>query len=383
MRKVISFCVWGRSPIYNYGLYENAIRLQKVFPGWHMLVYHTKTADLEVMAQLSKMPNVETILIDTPDHHKNTMLRFMAAFDRNNEAVIFRDADARLLQRDYMAVSDWLKNSDKDFHIIRDHPANGRKTRISAGLWGVRNHALAKPEIIKQFNDYFRNPDYKGWTVDERYLFEYIYPLAKDNSRIHADFNRFESHATKFPAGSQGRHRGFCGQTVTYTPNASKFFGNVDTRHNKRRISNNKNANTSGEIFIPSKEGMSQPAKVQPPVSQPLPPPVSESEEPKSLIEKIRTNLEENENLKSIMNLMRLSEITVHRVLPARTPVPAVRSILPDSLVVNYGDKKPRLLATDLGKLGAIVAKKEKEKKKINMEDQSGNGEKKKQIKKN
>jgi len=307
----------------------------------------------------------------------------MAAFDRNNEAVIFRDADARLLQRDYMAVSDWLKNSDKDFHIIRDHPANGRKTRISAGLWGVRNHALAKPEIIKQFNDYFRNPDYKGWTVDERYLFDYIYPLAKDNSRIHADFNRFESHATKFPAGSQGRHRGFCGQTVTYTPNASKFFGNVDTRHNKRRISNNKNANTSGEIFIPSKEGMSQPAKVQPPVSQPLPPPVSESEEPKSLIEKIRTNLEENENLKSIMNLMRLSEITVHRVLPARTPVPAVRSILPDSLVVNYGDKKPRLLATDLGKLGAIVAKKEKEKKKINMEDQSGKGEKKKQIKKN
>lgn len=42
MRQVISLCVWGNSKIYNYGIYENAIRLPKFFPGWILVVYHTK-----------------------------------------------------------------------------------------------------------------------------------------------------------------------------------------------------------------------------------------------------------------------------------------------------------------------------------------------------
>jgi len=249
MRKIISFCVWGKNPIYNYGLYENALLLPKIFPGWILQVYYTKTADLDVIEEMTKMKNVETILIDVPDHFKNTLLRFMAGFDPKNDVVIFRDADSRLLKRDFVAVNDWINNSDKSVHIIRDHPANGSRSRISAGLWGVRNKFLCKPEITNHFDEYFKNPDFKGWSVDEQYLHNHIYPLVLQDSRIHADFNRFETWATKFPANAPSRNGGFIGYTASGTPNASIKFNNPKIKHNKYRVSDNRNLKSEINVF--------------------------------------------------------------------------------------------------------------------------------------
>jgi hypothetical protein len=105
------------------------------------------------------------------------MLRFLAGFDIQNDIVIFRDADSRLMKRDYYLVEDWLNNSDKDVHIIRDHPAN--KSRILAGLWGVRNKLLATPEHIIKFWEFYQAPDTEKWSLDQFYLNKYIYPLVK------------------------------------------------------------------------------------------------------------------------------------------------------------------------------------------------------------
>ena len=244
MRKVISFCVWGDSHIYNYGLYENALLLESIFPDWIMYVYYTKTANKEVIKTLKRMKNVECEYVNVPNHYKNTMLRFLAGFDiQNDDIVIFRDADSRLMKRDYYLVEDWLNNSDKDVHIIRDHPAN--RSRILAGLWGVRNKLVATPEHILKFWEFYQSPDTERWTLDEYFLSKYIYPLVKDRTRIHASYNRYEKWATDVPRYviSNGkkidfpsRKIGFCGMTITHLPNASKKFNLARTSYVKKRV---------------------------------------------------------------------------------------------------------------------------------------------------
>lgn len=235
MYKVISFCVWGNNPLYNYGLYENALLLPKIFPGWKMVIYHTKTADLKVMEELGKMKDIEVICVDFPNHFRNSMLRFIAGMTLKYDVAIFRDADSRLLKRDYVAVEEWLKTG-KPIHIMRDHPANGCRFRISAGMWGVRDKFLIKKNIIEGFSKYFSNPSNKNWTVDERFLFEYIYPLVnKDNSIIHSEFRRFEDWCIKYPKNAESRNKGFIGMTFSSTPNASKKFNNPNVRFHKYR----------------------------------------------------------------------------------------------------------------------------------------------------
>ena len=245
MRKIISFCVWGDSEIYNYGLYENALLLPTVFPDWIMHVYYTKTADKKLIHVLKKMPNVECEYINVPNHYKNTMLRFLAGFDMTNDIVIFRDADSRLMMRDYYLVQDWLENSDKDVHIIRDHPAN--TSLIMAGLWGVRNKILAKPQHIIKFWEFFQSPDTERWSLDQYYLNKYIYPLIKDNTRIHAQFNRKEKWATDMPLTitlngktilfpSRKNGNGFCGMTVKSLPNAYNRFKLLNKSYGKKRV---------------------------------------------------------------------------------------------------------------------------------------------------
>jgi hypothetical protein len=232
-RKVVSFCVWGSSDLYNLGLLENAILMPKIFPGWIMNIIYTQTANQKIMNEISKYPWVEMELIKEPNHSKNTMLRFLAGMNPINDVVIFRDADSRLLKRDYMAVMDWLNNTDKKVHLMRDHPAN--KFRIMAGLWGVREGIIAKPEIVEKFYEYYKNPEFKKWTIDQVYLQKYIYPLIENTTCIHASYNRFEKWAIPFPKDSPSRTHGFCGQTFHFTPEACKKMGIKVIKLGKKR----------------------------------------------------------------------------------------------------------------------------------------------------
>ncbi len=233
-RKLVSFCIWGDGDLYNLGLLENAIQMPKIFPGWIMHVSYTPTANQKIMNEIAKFPWVEIEIYQEPNHSKNTMHRFLAGMKPNNDIVIFRDADSRLLKRDYMAVMDWLNNTDKKVHLMRDHPAN--KFRIMAGLWGVRDGIIAKPEIVQKFYDYYKNPEFEKWTIDQVYLQKYIYPLIEHTTCIHASFNNFEPWAKPFPKGCPPRKYGFCGQTFHYAPEASKKMKIKNVELGKKRI---------------------------------------------------------------------------------------------------------------------------------------------------
>ena len=232
MRKVISYSLWGDNKLYNYGIYENALLLNKIFPEWYMVVYYTKTAIGKVIDEIKKIKNIKCILVDIQNHPRNSMLRFLAGFDKKNDVVIFRDADSRLIQRDADAVKEWLDNTNKSIHIIRDKETH---RKICAGLWGVRNRIMCNKDIISKYHEYFNQVDSK-WTIDEKFLNQVIYPKYINDATIHAEFNCEESNATGFPNGCVSRTvDGFCGMTNGQTLNAFKHFNEVVVVHKKER----------------------------------------------------------------------------------------------------------------------------------------------------
>lgn len=232
--KVISFCVWGNVPLYNYGLWENAMLMPVVFPGWRMRVYYTGTVIKSVIDELSKLEYVDCVLIDVEDSVRNSMLRFLPMFDSSVDVMISRDADSRLLKRDKCVVDAWLR-SGKMFHIVRDHPAN--RASILAGMFGVRGSGLKCLEDC--FWRYYRGGSGK-WGTDQLFLRRFVYPRVRmvGKSKIHASYNRLERHAEVFPRGVPSRKLGFIGQTYRRLRYSVEKFGLSDREIvcGKRRV---------------------------------------------------------------------------------------------------------------------------------------------------
>jgi hypothetical protein len=115
---------------------------------------------------------------------------FLPAFYNNVNIFLSRDTDSRIEPKEIKAIKDWLK-SDKNFHIIRNHPMHKRK--ILAGLWGCRNKIL-----VPLFNDYINyiSKPYKAnnWIVDEIFLENIVYPyvMKLNTVYVNASHNRYE-----------------------------------------------------------------------------------------------------------------------------------------------------------------------------------------------
>jgi hypothetical protein len=199
MKKVISFSLWGDNPKYTIGAIENAEQSKTIYHDWICRFYCGKSVPLDIIEKLKSYNNVEVIEMDEDGDWNGMFWRFYACEDA--DVMISRDTDSRLSVREKLAVDEWLE-SDKDFHIMRDHPYHN--VLILGGMWGARNGVLKNIiSIINQYN--------KGnfWQVDQNFLREKIYPIIKDNSFIHDEFMKFENWSKSFP--SERKNKEFVG----------------------------------------------------------------------------------------------------------------------------------------------------------------------------
>ena len=200
-RKIISFSLWGDDKKYTIGALRNAELASSIYPGWICRFYLGKSVPLDICEELQEFSNSETIDVSEKGDWTSTFWRFLAA-DHSNDIVLSRDTDSRLNKREKAAVDEWL-NSDKDFHIMRDHPYHA--TEILAGMWGCRNGIL---EGIGDLIDDYQKENF--WQVDQNFLREEIYPLVKDRSYVHDEF--FE----KKPFPTKRENREFVGEAYNH-----------------------------------------------------------------------------------------------------------------------------------------------------------------------
>ena len=192
--KVISFSLWGNKPMYTIGAIKNAEFAKIIYPEFQCWFYiHQETVPQEIIDQLVNMKNTKIIFKSgNLSECKPMMWRFEAIDDDDVSIMLVRDTDTRFLLREKLAVDEWL-HSEKLFHIMRDHPHHNFK--ILGGMFGTRKLSSLKnwKNIINTYIQH-GNKNY-----DQNFLLEHIYPLIKNDSLIHASFNKYEEHCVSFP----------------------------------------------------------------------------------------------------------------------------------------------------------------------------------------
>jgi hypothetical protein len=190
MKKVISFSLWGDNPKYTIGAIRNAELTPIIFPGWISRFYCGLSVPTNIIETLKSLPHTEVIMMDVDGDWRGMFWRFYACDD--SDIMLSRDTDSRLSNREKLAVDEWL-NSDKDFHIMRDHPYHA--TEILGGMWGVRNGLIKNIKTI--IDDYTKG---NFWQVDQNFLREKIYPLVVNHSFIHDSYLNYNANSKKFPS---------------------------------------------------------------------------------------------------------------------------------------------------------------------------------------
>ena len=176
--KIVSFSLWGDIPKYTIGAVKNAKLVQEFYNGWIGRFYCGKSVPQDILDKLNEVSNTEVILVDEEGDWTGTFWRFLSA--DSDDVVLSRDVDSRISQREVDAVNEWLE-SDKDFHIMRDHPYHG--TQILAGMWGSKNGILKG--IRESINAYSKG-NFKQ--ADQIFLREHIWKKIEDNSLSHDEF---------------------------------------------------------------------------------------------------------------------------------------------------------------------------------------------------
>jgi hypothetical protein len=186
MTKIISYSLWGNDTRYTLGAIRNAELAKEIYPDWDVHIYISDHVEKEIQ---NKLTDLDCTLIKFSEAGDWTGMfwRFFAA--DSQDVMISRDVDSRLSYREKAAVDEWL-DSNKDFHIMRDHPYHA--TAILGGMWGARNGILSG---IKDMIHNYTKGDY--WQIDQEFLKDVIYPIVKDRAYVHDPF--FERKPFPFP----------------------------------------------------------------------------------------------------------------------------------------------------------------------------------------
>jgi hypothetical protein len=183
MKKIISFSLWGDIPMYNDGAIQNVKIAKLLFPEWICRFYIGTNTDKHTVEELKKHSNVEIINMNIEATMKSMIWRFHACADDDVSVVLSRDTDCRLSERELESVNMWL-DSDKDFHIIRDHPYHNAP--IMGGMWGARNKILKNiKELLHDFES-TNTPDRKQY--DQIFLGNIIYNIVKNKCFVNDVF---------------------------------------------------------------------------------------------------------------------------------------------------------------------------------------------------
>jgi protein O-GlcNAc transferase len=180
MNRVISFSLWGNNPKYTFGSIKNAELAQEIYPEWTCRYYVDSEVSQEILDQLSSFSNAKIFQKNTQGDWKSMFWRFEASYDKDVDVAIFRDCDSRLSLREKYAVDEWL-DSNKTFHIMRDHPHHNFP--ILGGMWGYKNNNKYPMQILLESFNKTNN-----YGTDYKFFAEQLYPLIGDDKLVHDEF---------------------------------------------------------------------------------------------------------------------------------------------------------------------------------------------------
>lgn len=194
-KKAISFSIYGDNPKYLIGLMKNLELCKYFYPDWIIFIYYDNTVPSEFIKEITNNFNIVTRDMSQMSI-PGMFWRFLVHDEIGVDLFIIRDVDSRLGIREAIAVYDWI-NSNKNLHIMRDHPHHTFK--ILGGMWGLKvsKNFNMKKIIFNYLNNKVYNTDVRN--IDQDFLRDVIYKTYYFSKKIHASFNAFELFCVKFP----------------------------------------------------------------------------------------------------------------------------------------------------------------------------------------
>lgn len=195
MKNVVSFSLWGTSPVYLQGAISAVGQVHEFYPGWEPRFYLGEDVPQETRSALRDAGAVVLPGMNLGPW-SGMFWRFLAASDPEVSVMISRDVDTQILPREIAAVDEWLQ-SGRCLHIMRDHPKH--EMPIMGGMWGCRTEKIRNMEtLIRQWGKFDR------YGRDQEFLSRVIYRRFLDDSWIHTDcitfppeqFHRFPTNRT-------------------------------------------------------------------------------------------------------------------------------------------------------------------------------------------
>ena len=178
--KLISFSLWGNDPKYNIGAIKNSLLQKEIYPDWKCRFYCAPCVSDNIISELLSN-DCEVIKVNKRGDWKFATERFKA-IDDDVEAVIFRDTDSRLNERESEAVHEWLQSS-KSLHVMKDHPYHG-SFPILAGMWGIKKQGFGMnmTTLLSLYNNQ------EQYHYDQIFLRDYIWRFFSHDCISHDEF---------------------------------------------------------------------------------------------------------------------------------------------------------------------------------------------------
>ena len=228
-KKLIGFSLWGNNPIYTIGAIRNAELSKVYFPDWELMFIVGKSVPQNIQEKLIELDCL-VIKTDKEEDFTGMFWRFWAAEDIDVDIFLSRDCDSRFSDREFTAINEWL-NSDKDFHIMRDHPYH--PWPILTGMWGCRNNRLSNiDDLLLKWETHSRKGIYQA--EDQDFLGQFIYPMTINNSVEHSEFGIRVASATK-PFPTPRNNYEFVGDVFDVNNNRHPDYWRVIERNNKNK----------------------------------------------------------------------------------------------------------------------------------------------------
>lgn len=183
--KIISYTIFGKESIYQKGLLANIKLAKELLPEWTVRIYCADYLPTQFKERLLSSDNVDLVLCKEEYPYHGLMWRMLPLME-GHDAVIIRDCDTRIFDRDVSLINDWL-SIDSKYHICRDNP--GSKHTILAGLWGARNAQLPITELWDQWRHKQKDT---GFLWDQDFLKKYIYPRIRNEAVIYTEHVIYE-----------------------------------------------------------------------------------------------------------------------------------------------------------------------------------------------
>ena len=180
--KFFSFCVYNDNPKYTIGAIRNSEQYTKEYPDYKSLFYVRNDVPQNIINQIENNSGIVIKSLFLPDWFM-MFARFLplecSTFNSS------RDTDCRLSKREIFVNNEFF-NSNKKFHIIRDHPYHS--TEILGGLWSSSNYNIHNLRFsILDFCLKNMNKEKVCMGHDQNFLKYYIFPMINKNEILTHD----------------------------------------------------------------------------------------------------------------------------------------------------------------------------------------------------